>query len=131
MATATAVVTINAYPNGVDNTLRHEVVFGTLAVSASPATYLTNGLPVTFDTASKEKVKSSTLVPMWGFIQGVAGYQYTYDPVHGTIRIFESPAVASAPSVAAPGTELTNGSAIPAGVSGDTIFVRFEVNRNI
>lgn len=125
MATATAIVTISAYPNGVDNTLRHEVVFGTLAVQASPATYVTNGLPVTFDSASREKIKANTLVAVWGDIAGVSGFFYQYDVVRKTLRIYQQDGTTGKL------TELANASAIPAGVSGDTIQVRFEFNRGI
>lgn len=123
MSTATAVVTINSYPNGVDNTQRSEIVKGTLAIGASPLTYVTNGLPITY--ANNEAIKSLTLTANWGVIYGIAGYVYQYDPAHNTVRIYTTAETSGVPLV-----ELTNTTAIPSGVSGDTIYCRFEFARN-
>lgn len=48
MAVATAVFTQSPYPNGQDMTQRRMFVHGTLAISASPATYPAGGIPITF-----------------------------------------------------------------------------------
>ena len=120
MAAATATPTVANHPYGVDNTQRRQILDGTLAISASPATYVTNGLPVSF---VNEKLKVVTATPAYVDFAGTGGYQYVYDYTHGTIRIFESTASAAA------FTELSNGAAIPAAVSGDSIHFHAEFPR--
>lgn len=132
MPQATAVFTESVYPFGNDDTERHQIKFGQIAVSASPATYTTNGLPISY--ANAESIKSGLpalspplvlsppqpTCPIWGDIVGLSGANtYAFDPVHGTLRIYVS------------GTEATGGAAIPAGVSGDTIVARLEFNLDI
>lgn len=132
MSQATVVFTANKFPFGVDTTERHQNVFGTLAISASPDTYTANGLPIELD--SYEYVKSGypalsppvvlsppqPTFPVWADIDSLTGINsYVYDPVHGTLRIFVS------------GTEVAGGAAIPAGVSGDTIFAVLQFQLDI
>lgn len=118
MATATAALTVNAYPNGVDNTQRHQILFGLLALNAG-GTYATNGVPFTWKFLSAEGgsfiPNFSATSPVWATFVSQAGgtYQYLYDPVHGTIRIYQA------------GVELANAAAITA----DTIGFRAEFNK--
>lgn len=125
MSTATAVVTLTTFnPSvaiGSSYDFRLQILEGTLAVSN--ANYLTNGLPITF--AKNEAIKSLASVPQFGTITGLAGYEYRYDSVHGTLRIYQAPASGPNPLV-----ELGNGTAIPAAVQSDTISCRFEFPRN-
>jgi hypothetical protein len=119
MAEATATSTVNATPNGVDNTQRHQVLTGKIALSAG-GTYATNGIPLPFAFLNAEGgafiPNFATPVPTWIEIQslaGLVGQTYLYDPVHGTLRI------------AVAGVELANNAAIPV----DTIGFRAEFNR--
>lgn len=92
MATATAVLTPNKYNPSVSfgsfNSREKCELQGTLAIGASPAYYVTNGLPLTF--SSNESIKSLTTTPQFGIVDGVSGYLYAYDPVHDTVRIYQS-----------------------------------------
>lgn len=100
MASA-ATLTVNAYPNGVDNTQRRQVVNGLCALSAS--TYPANGIPINWAAMINGNggglflPASSTDVPIAGTPQftstkGAAAdgsnYTYAYDATHGTLRIF-------------------------------------------
>ena len=55
MAAATAVFTQSAYPNGQDMTQRRLTLYGTLALTASPAVYTAGGIPVTFAANSQNQ----------------------------------------------------------------------------
>jgi hypothetical protein len=94
-----ATLTVAAYPNGVDNTQRRQILNGICALSAS--TYPANGVPITWKFLSAEGgqfiPQTSTDVPIPGTPQfyselGAAAdtnqYTYVYDSVHGTLRIF-------------------------------------------
>lgn len=131
MATATATVTIT--PVGgvtVDSTKALEVVYGTIAISASPATYAQHGLTLNF---SQDLIKSG-LAPLWVDVQSSppagtspSGYVYLFcpgtTPANGRLAIFQ------AAGSAAPDVELSDASAIPAGVSGDVITFRAQFQR--
>lgn len=135
MAAATASVTItNSAPNRSDDvTERSLFVYGTVAITPSPATYTTGGIACTF--ASYEAIKTS-LAPFRSRIesQPAAGsgaatkYLYQYlpgaDNTKGLLQIFTGAAAQSAL------TELSAG-AIPAGVSGDTIVAEFQFSKFI
>ena len=118
MAEATLTLTVNAEPQGVDNTQRHQVLFGTAALSAG-GDYATNGIPCAFSflNASGKTFLPNFLTPtpVWAVFQSLAGgtYQYLYDTVHQTLRIYQA------------GVELASGAAITA----DTIGFRFEFLR--
>ena len=122
MAASTATPTINAFPNGVDNTARRQIIDGTVAISASPGTYVTNGLPISF---VNEQLKVATAKPAAVSFSGLAGYVYVYDYAHATIRIFET----GNATTGVPLQELANALAMPAGVSGDTITFHAEFPR--
>jgi len=143
MATATATITIDAYPGGIDQSQRVMYVLGTIAISASPNTYATNGIPLLFENAV-DPAGAKVLLPVaptgaagLGYVvpamlwlasaattgTTVGGYGYTWNKANNSVQILAS----SGTQTAGTGTvsqEMTNGTAIPAAVSGDTI--RFE-----
>ncbi len=119
MATASCTFTPNAFPKGHIDHLDSRDLVGTLAIGASPGTYVTNGLPLT--SASAQAYSANA--PFWGEIHGISGFQYLFDPTNDTVRIFQQDGTTGAL------TEIGNGVAIPAGVSGDTIYARFTVKR--
>lgn len=92
-------------------------VIGTIAIDASPAAYVTGGIALSFLQAA---IKAQR-VPKYVSVKGIGGYIYSY--VNGTtagdglLRIFAQTSGASAGD---PLGQLA-ASAIPAGVSGDTI----------
>jgi hypothetical protein len=89
-------------------------VLGTMAISASPAVYVTGGIVMSFFVPL---IKASR-TPIVVYVQGQSGYIYQYvpgaDASLGLLKIFQQSAATSAL------TEIP-ASAIPAGVSGDTI----------
>lgn len=169
MADAVATPTITS----TDNTQTKEHLWGSLAVSASPATYPTDGVVCSF--ANLDLLKSGTIpseIRVWSEPQSGAPSGYTYQYVRGTTlangklvilaagggsvtgnvtvvgggigeaiginpdtnagvlsktaatnrTIPIATFLGAAPAVAAAvDSQLSNGSAIPAGVSGDTI----------
>lgn len=126
MASA-ATLTVNAFPNGVDNTQRRQIVNGICALSAS--TYPANGVPINwaamldgnggglFVPASSNDVPIAG-TPQFTSTKGAAGdgnnYTYVYDATHGTLRIFLG------------GTEFTSGN-----VPVDTIAFTAEFARGV
>ena len=116
MATATVTTTITNQNVWDDGQRIHAV--GTIAISASPATYqnLANGGMVLNFTATGLPVQQTA---QFVEIYGIAGFIYPYVPgttaANGYFGIFESAGSAAALA------ELSNGASIPAGVSGDTI----------
>jgi hypothetical protein len=120
MATAVATLTVNGHPNGVDNTQRREILNGIMALNAG-GTYATFGVPFTWKFLTAEGgafiPNFNTMSPVWAaFLSLVGGtYQYLYDPVHGTLRIYQA------------GVELANAAAITA----DTIGFRAEFVRGV
>ena len=140
MATATATATIDAYPGGIDNSQRVIYVSGVISVSASPATYASGGLTITWLGVSQGPgTGSSGLFPL---IQGVdaapfmvwlasaatsgttvGGYVYVWNKANNSLQLLAS----AGTQTAGTGTiseEMTAGTAIPAAVSSDVI--RFE-----
>lgn len=130
MAAATATLTVNAYPNGVDNTQRRSVIYGkcTLTVGGD---YVTNGIPLNWGdllSASGGQFLGnwSTLdqpQPQWAEFRSagnaagttVPGYVYIYDTTNNTLRIASGTA------------ELVNTDVVTA----DEIVFRAEFNRGI
>jgi hypothetical protein len=106
MAQATVAVTVSrVWSDGVMLN-----VLGTLAVSAGPDTYATNGLTVNLN----DPLIKAQRAPLFAAIYSSGGYTYYFTPgsnnTNGKLKIFT-----------ALGTELGNGVAIPAGNSGDTV----------
>lgn len=123
MATANAKPTVLPHS---DATLRYEIVQGTIAIDASPATYAQNGLTVDF--TGQEAIKSSqppTRVKVWSMQPAASPtstlYFYRFNPGtamnNGKLQIFVQDGTLNDPL-----QEVGNGVAIPAGVSGDTIY---------
>lgn len=133
MATATAIVTLTAGTNAlsaVDQGQRDEYLYGTIAVQASPATYATGGLTVSF--AGFDGVKSSyppLEVRVWSEPATGAPSGYVYQFLRGTTLATGRLAIMQSAGSAAPLVEITDAAAIPAGVSGDTIRFRATFNR--
>lgn len=113
-------LTVNGYPNGVDNTQRRQILNGIAAI-AGGTVYAADGLPFTweFEDASGGAFVPDfqTATPVWVEFHSLAGgtYQYLYDPTHGTLRIYQA------------GVELAAGAAIAA----DTIGFRAEFVRGV
>lgn len=105
MAAATATFTKTAYPNGKALYQDKIAFFGTIAVTASPATYPAGGIPLSF--VGNEVYSQNA--PLFVSIYGILGYAYSYDATAGTLRMYLG------------GTETAGDAAIPANVSGDTI----------
>lgn len=122
MATATAVGTEYAYPMGKDNTQRRTMTYGSVAISASPATYAAGGLAFSF---ASPVFDVSSQAPIDLEIKSISGSGYVYQWVKSTgkVKVFTGAAAQS------PLTEVTDASAIPAGVSGDVLSYKATFNK--
>lgn len=91
-------------------------VGGNLVVTASPATYTAGGIALNLNQSDVKASRTPSDVQ----IQGTGGFIYSYvkgsDNSNGKLKIFVQDGVSQNPLA-----ELTDASAIPAGVSGDTI----------
>lgn len=112
---AAAIATLNV-SGGWDN-IRY-IVGGTVSITVSPATYTTGGIPFNLNQSDVKASRTPSDVQ----IQGISGYIYAYvkgtDNSNGLLKVFGQSSGASAGD---PLIELASSSAIPAGVSGDTI----------
>ena len=120
MATATATPTIDVggikgYRIFNDNDMAH--VYGTIAVQASPATYVTGGLPLNWLGVAGFPTRNTPYFVWVGAADGQVAYQYQWRKSTGTIMIYTA------------GAELANALAIPAAVSGDVIQFEAIVQR--
>lgn len=125
MATANAKVTLSA---GVANlsatnmSQKNQDLFGTILVDASPATYLAGGIPCSF--AGFDGVRSDyppLEVRVWSEPASGAPSGYIYQFCRGTTLAGGRLSILESAGSAAPLVEITDGSAIPAAASGDTI----------
>jgi hypothetical protein len=93
-------------------------VTGTVAISASPATYTTGGIALNMNQASVKASRPPESITL--FSEGSSGYIYEYvkgtDNSNGLLKIFVQDAISGNPLA-----EMANSTVIPAGVSGDTI----------
>lgn len=93
-------------------------VGGTVAVTASPATYTAGGIAFNLNQSDVKASRTASDVQ----IQGISGYIYAYkkgtDNSNGLLRIFAQTNGAAAGD---PLAELVDASAIPAAVSTDVI----------
>lgn len=146
MANATVTITVDNYPTGVDNSQRVIFVTGTLAVSASPTTYVTGGLALTWANATDStghsffgdlvKVGPQGLTPAVVWLVSAAtagttvgGFGYVWNKASNTLQLLAS----AGTQTAGTGTisqEMTNGTAIPAAVSNDVIRFQAEFPRS-
>lgn len=110
-AAATVTVTDERFTFSFGNKYR---ALGSITISASPAVYVTGGIAMNFLVP----LIKATRTPLVVYVQGQSGYIYSYipgaDASAGLLKIFQQSAATSAL------TEIP-ASAIPAGVSGDTI----------
>lgn len=112
MATATVTVTVNSFPLGVDQTGRFGHLYGSgigggAITIATGGTYVTNGLPVTWNVP--ENIYSGNSGnPFYADLAGTAGFLYIYDSSRNTIRIYQSA------GSGAPFAELGNGASVTA-----------------
>ena len=118
MADATATVTVNAFPTGVDQTARFSHLYGTIAISTG-GTYITNGLPLSWDSEFNVYTPG---VPFQAYFYSIdSGFVYTWDNTNETIRIFQSA------GSAAPLVEIANGASVTADtVQFHAIFTRVD-----
>jgi len=126
MAVANAKVTVTR----VDATLNSEIVYGTIAVDANPATYATHGIPLSF--ASQDQIKSSappslitvSEAPASG--SSASGYEYIGVPgttqINGVLQIFQCAGSGN------PNSELA-AAAVPGAVSGAALVFKAEFPR--
>jgi len=124
MATATAVGSIDAFPNGRDNTMNQAVIYGTIAITASPATYATGGLAITWPQKDN-RYSNNSGNPWWAEIVSISGSGYQYNYIRSTNKL----QILTGAAAQSPLAELTNAASIPAAVSGDTIEFRAEFRR--
>lgn len=105
MANATATLTVKAYPYGVDNTQRRQILNGT-CVLLSGGTYVTGGIPVAWDALKNGEFASGTFQQQTGpwdvnplkaefFSVGggettIPPYAYIYDSTNVTLRIMDT-----------------------------------------
>ena len=103
MAAATSKLVVNAFPLGVDNTQRQQVVYGTIQLS-SGGTYINpNGIPISWVFFNPDgstfypAISAQTTDPIVAyFTSAIGGVQtatpalqsYIYDSVHNTLRIY-------------------------------------------
>lgn len=123
MGTATATLTIDNYPAGINNIQRMIKVSGTVVIQASPAEYATGGLALSWNVEPIKAQGANAGAPVDVFFESIAGglYDYGWNKANGTIQIFTASAAVAGGAVY---EEMPNTTAIPAGISGDTI--RFE-----
>jgi hypothetical protein len=96
-AIASTNVTVTLAPQDRDMLgFAHKISFPTIAFGNGSLTYPANGvpLPAIGQFGMNKVIKRMRL-------DGIAGYKFVYDAAHHTIRIFQSPAVASLTCVAA------------------------------
>jgi hypothetical protein len=123
MSNAAATLQVSNYPSGQTSTLgpSWQLVSGTVVLTAG--NYIANGLPLTWNPMTSASggsflpASSLQTTPSIVYFQSItgAGYLYAWDSVHGTLRIQECAGSAG------PAVDITSGSALPAGVTGDTI----------
>lgn len=114
---------------GIDVTERKVTYTGTVAISASPGTYATGGLTLSLASGTLQRG-----VPDYVEIYSLtgSGWQYAYVPgttiKDGKIKVLGAPADSGATTTTTALAEL-DAAATPAGVSGDTIRVRFTLTK--
>ena len=122
MALSTVTLKAYAHPMGVDNTQRRVKVSGTATIAASPLTYATGGIAITWTftnvlTGDAILLNTTATAPIMAYFTSVSGsgYDYAFNKANNKLQIFTTGA-----STQSPNAELAAG-AVPAGVSGDVI----------
>lgn len=107
MANATTTITVDNYPIGIDNSQRTIFVIGTIAISASPTTYVTGGLALTWANATDStghsffgdlvKAGPQSLIPALVWLTSAAtagttvgGFGYVWNKAANTIQLLAS-----------------------------------------
>lgn len=127
MATATATIT---YDNPIvfsDNDQHSCWMYGTVAIQASPATYATGGLALAWGVGDFPKVNNQVPDDVFFYSANpsgttTGGYGYMWNKATNKFVIMAATTVTA--GTGAQQQEMTNTTAIPANISGDTI--RFE-----
>lgn len=122
MALSTTSIKIYPFPQGKDNTQRRLHLSGVVAISASPGTYATGGLALSWValtnslTGASELLDTTSTTPIMAYFTSISGsgFVYGWNKATNKIQIFTGAAAQSTL------TELT-AAAMPAGVSGDVI----------
>lgn len=143
MPTAVAHVTIGGtsgplglLEGGHGNTQKFIEVYGTISIDASPATYATGGLALVnalnaalsawasenIKGVSQMKTGDAGPTPLIVYCESTTGSGFWYVWNNSSGPAGKLQILTTGTATQAPAAELTNTSAIPAGVSGDTIF---------
>jgi hypothetical protein len=134
MAQATVTVTYDDPITQSDSGQHSQWMYGTITVSASPTTYATGGLSalatgggINWTVGDFPKVRVAIPKDVYFYSAAfagttVGGYGYVWNKTNNTFQIAAAYTVTS--GTGPQQTEMTNGTAIPANVSNDTI--RFE-----
>ena len=87
MALATATVTLNSYPKGIDNTQRSIWTTGSVAIGANPLTYTAGGIRINTTPLEAIKAPPQYLLPFWVDVesQSGSGYWYIWNPLGAKI----------------------------------------------
>lgn len=111
MATATITLTVNGYPNGVDNTQRRQILDGIAALLAG-GTYVTDGLPFTWKfleaTGGSFIPDFSTAVPVYATFFSKSGSLFSYEFNYATGALL----------ILTAGAQLANGTVVTADTIG-------------
>jgi len=112
MADATVAITSKAFPAGVDNTQRRQVIYGTMAITANSGTGPATGLPLDWSKITngnlsgggylQPQVGSSVSQPDFVTVQPLAvGTQlYTYNATSDSLVVWQAGAVVTTGIVA-------------------------------
>lgn len=131
MATATATATLDLTRTPAV-TERYFGVFFTVAVSAAADTYANTGLTLSFAKAGVPANRTPVLCWVWSD-DPADGYLFKYQPgttiANGLLFIMASVTVVNGTGPVA--VNMTNGTAIPAAISGDTKLRAFALFKKI
>jgi hypothetical protein len=104
MAQATAVLTVDNFPFGIDNTQRRVKVYGTVAIGTTSETYLTTGLPLSWQTLVDKSgqnvlINTQQLTPVRVSFEDYSGtgYVFQWNKAHDSIQIFLTGTAANDP----------------------------------
>jgi len=126
MATATATITVDPYPFGFNDTLNWRIIYGTIAIQASPAQYATGGLALSWagilgNLFGSKGDGTNAGTPHIVYIQSKSPqnstlYTYVWNSSTEKLQIFYAGSAVSTPEA-----EFPNATNIPANVSNDVI----------
>jgi hypothetical protein len=122
MALTTVTLKAFAFPAGVDNTQRRVKVSGQAVIAASPLTYATGGIAITWTftdvlTGAVVLINTTATSPIMAYFTSIAGSGYSYDWNKATNKL---QILTTGTATQAAQAELAAG-VVPAGVSGDVI----------